>query len=126
MRLASVFALLLIASAPALAQDVPDVQDVPAAREQDLWCGAAFTLAVRDVPDAAAPEVKTVTEPYRLGAEMLVGRARAAYLEFGYTEEAFVELLAETEAEVEAALSSTDSSLSPPYSFEDCAALIGQ
>lgn len=126
MRLASVFALLLIASNPALAQDVPEPQDVPAAREQDLWCGAAFTLAVRDVPDSAAPEIKAVTEPYRAGADMLVGRARAAYLEFGYTEEAFGELLAETEAEVDAVLSSTDPSLSPPYSFEDCAALIGQ
>ena len=87
---------------------------------------AAFTLAVRDVPDSAAPEIKAVTEPYRAGADMLVGRARAAYLEFGYTEEAFGELLAETEAEVDAVLSSTDPSLSPPYSFEDCAALIGQ
>lgn len=120
MRHACVLALLLTVPFPALAQDVP------AAREQDLWCGAAFTLAVRDVPETAAPEIKTVTEPYRLGAEMLVGRARAAFLEFGYTEEAFVDLLAQTEAEVDKELASTDPSVAPRFSFEDCAALIGQ
>lgn len=120
MRHAFVFALVLLAPLPVSAQDVP------AAREQDLWCGAAFTLAVRDVPETAAPEIKTVTDPYRAGAEMLVGRARAAFLEFGYTEETFTDLLAQTEAEVEKELASTDPSLAPRYSFEDCAALIGQ
>ncbi len=62
----------------------------------------------------------------RLGdAAELVDRARAIYLESGYTPEAFDTLVGKTETEVAAQLSSTDPAMAPPYSFEDCAALIG-
>lgn len=101
-------------------------QDATAANATDLWCGVAFDLAVRDVPEAAAPEVKSVTEPYRAGAEMLIGRARAAYLETGFTEDDFNDLRSDTEQVVERELSSTDPAITPQHSFEDCAALIGQ
>lgn len=100
-------------------------QDIPEATTKDLWCGVAFDLAARDVPADAAPEVLTVTEPYKKGAEMLIGRAKAIHLESGYTEEAFDALRIETEATITAELASTDPAIEPQYSFEDCAALIG-
>ena len=100
-------------------------QEIPEASRMDLWCGLAFTLAARDVPADAAPEILAVTDPYKKGAEMLVGRAKAVHLESGYTEEAFEALRTETEATITAELSSTDPAIAPQYSFEDCAALIG-
>jgi hypothetical protein len=100
-------------------------QDIPAATAKDLWCGLAFSMAARDVPTDAAPEILAVTEPYRLGAETLIGRAKAIYLEAGVTDEAFETLRAETEAGIAAELASTDPAIEPQYSFEDCAALIG-
>lgn len=100
-------------------------QEIPEASRQDLWCGVAFTMAARDVPADAAPEILAVTDPYKKGAAELVDRARAIYLESGYTPEAFDTLVAKTETEVAAQLSSTDPAIAPPYSFEDCAALIG-
>lgn len=100
-------------------------QEVPEASRKDFWCGLAFTLAARDVPADAAPEILAVTDPYRKGAELLVARAKAVHLESGYTEEAFEALVTRTEAEISAELSSTDPAVAPQYSFEDCAALIG-
>ena len=76
-------------------------------------------------PADAAPEILAVTDPYKKGAELLVGRAKAVHLESGYTEEAFDALVTQTEADIAAELSSTDPATAPPYSFEDCAALIG-
>jgi hypothetical protein len=117
-RLAVLLAALALAS-PAPAQEIPE------ATAKDFWCGIAFDMASRDVPADAAPEVLSVTTPYKTGAETLLGRAKAIYLESGYTEEAFAALRTETEAEIAAQLASTDPAIEPQYSFEDCAALIG-
>lgn len=100
-------------------------QEISAETRKDFWCGVAFDLAARDVPDDAAPEVLAVTTPYKTGAETLIGRARMVYLESGYTEDVFEELRADTEKQVLAELGSTDAAVEPAYSFEDCAALIG-
>jgi hypothetical protein len=117
-RLAVLLAALALAS-PALGQDIPGDTS------RDLWCGIAFDMASRDIPADAAPEVLTVTTPYKEGAATLLGRAKAVYLESGFTEEAFEALRAETEAEIATELASTDPAVEPQYSFEDCAALIG-
>jgi hypothetical protein len=100
-------------------------QEVTSDTATDLWCGIALTLATRDVPADAAPEVLKEVGPYKTGAELLMGRAKSAHLEAGYTEEAFVAYLATQEAEVIKELASTDPAIAPPHSFEDCAALIG-
>jgi hypothetical protein len=100
-------------------------QDIPQATAKDFWCGVAFDLAARDVPADAAPEVLSVTDPYKKGAERLIGRSRIAHLEAGYTDEAFDALKVKTEATIAAELASTDPAIEPAYSFEDCAALIG-
>ncbi|HEY9011171.1 MAG TPA: hypothetical protein VIN06_09140 [Devosia sp.] len=100
-------------------------EEVSAEVRKQFWCGVAFDLAARDVPEDAAPEVLAVTTPYKTGAGTLIGRARVAYLEAGYTEEAFEALRAETEARVLAELARTDPAVEPQHSFEDCAALIG-
>lgn len=110
---------VLILSGPAFGQDIAEETT------KDLWCGIAFDLAARDVPVDAAPEVLTVTEPYRQGAQMLIGRAKAVHLESGYTEEAFEDLRVDTEAEIATELASTDPAVEPKFSFEDCAALLG-
>lgn len=110
----------------ALALAVPAFgQEIPGDTRKDLWCGIAFDLAARDVPEDAAPEVLSVTTPYKEGAATLIGRAKAVHLESGYTEEAFEALRAETEVEIAAELDSADPAIEPQYSFEDCAALIG-
>lgn len=116
---------LLFALPLALAASGVLGQEVSAEIRRDFWCGVAFDLAARDVPENAAPEVLAVTTPYKAGAETLIGRARVAYLEAGYTEEAFEALRAETETRVLAELGRTDPAVEPPHSFEDCAALIG-
>ncbi len=100
-------------------------QEVPEASRKDLWCGLAFSMAARDVPADATPEILAVTDPYKQGAELLVDRAKAVHLESGYTEDAFDALETQTEADITAQLSSTDPAVAPQYSFEDCAALIG-
>ena len=100
-------------------------QEISAETRKDFWCGIAFDLAARDVPADAAPEVLSITTPYKKGAVTLVGRAKAVHLESGYTEEAFEALRLETEAEIAAELAGTDPAVEPQYSFEDCAALIG-
>ena len=117
-RLAVLLAALFLAG-PTFGQEVPE------ASRKDFWCGLAFSMAARDVPADAAPEILAVTDPYKKGAELLVGRAKAVHLESGYTEEAFDALVTQTEADIAAELSSTDPAIAPPYSFEDCAALIG-
>ena len=117
-RLLCVAALVLVA-APAIGQEIPE------ATRKDFWCGVAFDLAARDVPEDAAAEVRSVTDPYKLGAQRLIERATPVYLESGYTEEAFTAFRAETEATIAAELASTDPALRPAYSFEDCAALLG-
>ena len=116
----------LLALLPALLLCTPCLaQEVSAGTATDLWCGIALTLAVRDVPADAAPEVLNEVGPYKAGAELLMGRAKSAHLEAGYTEEAFVLYLAAEEAEIAKQLASTDPAIAPPHSFEDCAALIG-
>lgn len=119
MRRTAVLLAALVLTGPVFGQEIPE------ASRKDLWCGLAFTMAAGDVPADAAPEILAVTDPYRKGAELLVGRAKAVHLESGYTEAAFEALAAETEAEITAQLSSTDPAVAPRYSFEDCAALIG-
>jgi hypothetical protein len=116
---------LLVLAVCLLCAGLAQAQDVKPSIEVDLWCGVAFDLAVRDVPETAAPEVKSVTDPYRAGADMLLGRARAAYLEIGLTDDGFADLLSDTEDEVTRQLASTDPAISPQHSFEACAALIG-
>jgi len=117
-RLAVLLAALVLAG-PGFGQEVPE------ASRKDFWCGVAFSMAARDVPANAAPEILAVTDPYKKGAELLVGRSRSAHLEAGYTEEAFDALVTRTEADIADELSSTDPAIAPQYSFEDCAALIG-
>ena len=117
-RLAVLLAALFLAG-PTFGQEIPE------ASRKDFWCGLAFSMAARDVPADAAPEILAVTDPYKKGAELLVGRAKAVHLESGYTEEAFDALVTQTEADIAAELSSTDPAIAPPDSFEDCAALIG-
>lgn len=119
MRRLSVLLFALLVAGTAHGQDVP--QDA----SKDFWCGVAFDMAARDVPVDAAPEILAVTDPYREGAQMLIGRSKAIYLESGYTEEAFETLRAKTEADIAKELASTDPAIEPQYSFEDCAALIG-
>jgi hypothetical protein len=118
-RLAALLPALLLCT-PCLAQEVS------ADAAKDLWCGIALTLAVKDVPADASPEVLNEVGPYQKGAELLMGRSKSAHLEAGFTEEAFVVYLAAEEAEIVKQLASTDPADVPPYSFEDCAALIGQ
>jgi hypothetical protein len=91
-------------------------QEISAETRKDLWCGIAFDLAARDVPADAAPEVLSVTTPYKEGAVTLIGRARAIHLESGYTEEAFEALRLETEAEIAAELAASPAATrsSPP------------
>ena len=119
MRRPAVFLAALALAGSALGQDIPEETS------RDFWCGIAFDMASRDIPADAAPEVLTVTTPYKEGAATLLGRAKAIYLESGVTEEAFEALRTETEAEIAAELASTDPAVEPQFSFEDCAALIG-
>lgn len=118
MRRLLVLAALSLLATPLAAQEIAE------ATSKDFWCGVAFDLAARDVPSDAAPEVRTVTDPYKQGAQRLIGRAKASYLESGYTEEDFETLHAQTETDIAAQLASTDPAVAPPYSFEDCAALL--
>lgn len=111
--------VLLLTAAPVLAQDVPE------SVRKDLWCGIAFTLASRDVPEDAAPEVLAEVLPYERAAQSLMEKTKSDHLEAGYTEEAYTTYELEQEAEVSRALASTDPALAPPYTFEDCAELIG-
>src|SRR6187399_1111149 len=101
MRGLAVLFLLLLCGMPASAQEVT------ADTQKDFWCGVALDLASRDVPADAAPEVHQVVGPYKAGAQMLLGRARSAHLEAGYTDEAFAALEADKEQEIIAQLSAT-------------------
>ena len=60
-RLAVLLAALFLAG-PTFGQEIPE------ASRKDFWCGLAFSMAARDVPADAAPEILAVTDPYNMGA----------------------------------------------------------
>ena len=54
-------AAVLLANAPALAQDVPE------AVRKDLWCGIAFTIIAREAPGDASAEQKALATRFEDG-----------------------------------------------------------
>lgn len=116
MRFAVAIPLVLLAGA-ALAQDVPEET------AKDLWCGIAFGIISSDAPVDVTAEQQGIIDAYRAGGDELVGRARTAHLERGFTEESFAGRVASLTIDVTAQVNATDNSA--PYTFEACSALIG-
>lgn len=102
---------------PAAAQPVSD------AVRMEFWCGLAFTVVVRDAPSAAPPEQQAIIDRFVTGAEQLLSRASAAYLEAGHSEESLAAYRAELEPRIVAQVVTADEP--PDYSFEQCSALLG-
>lgn len=114
-------ALLLFVPAVALAQEVPTEA------ERDLWCGTALTQMTRDIPADITLEKRAAAEVFAEGGQRLIDRAIPIYLESGYSPEALETLRGRLVAQVNRVVNGADGGNSdPPYSFQDCSALIGQ
>jgi hypothetical protein len=107
---------LLLLSTAAFGQEVPD----DAVR--DLWCGIAFTIVSEDAPGDVTPEQQAVIDRFAEGGRQLTDRAKAIYLESGYTEQSLNAHLDTLQPEVATQVDSTE--VPAPYSFEECSALL--
>ena len=102
-------------------------QEVPLEAERDLWCGTALKLMTRDVPADTTPEKQAAANIYAEGGQRLIDRAIPIYLESGYSPEALESFRARLEGQVGRVVNGSDGgSDDAPYTFQDCAALIGQ
>src|SRR5690606_195218 len=101
-KLASLVPALLLYTLPALAQSVPE----PASR--DLWCGIALGVVSVELPVDATEETRAMVQRFAAGSDMLIGRAAAAHLEAGYSEERFAAHLAAEQDRVAESLSGPD------------------
>ena len=109
--------LLLASTTAAFAQQVPE----PA--HKDLWCGLAFGIVAAEAPLDATEDQKVLIQQFADGGERLVTRAKGAHLENGYTEETYGVYVESLTADVTIQVNATDKA--SPYSFEECAALLG-
>lgn len=109
--------LVLVAAGSALAQDVPQEA------QKDLWCGLAFTIVAADAPSDATEDQKVLIQQFADGGVSLIGKAKAAHLENGYTDETFAAYVETLKADVTSQVNAADKST--PYSFEECSALLG-
>jgi hypothetical protein len=120
LRFLAIIALTLLPLA-AQAQEVPDEA------QMDMWCGTAFDLMTRDAPADANAEKAARTKLYADGAHLLLQRAIPIYLESGYSDAALAAYRADLEASVGHVVNGTGRAGDDnAYSFQDCAALIGQ
>jgi hypothetical protein len=102
-------------------------QEVPLEAERDLWCGTALKLMTRDVPADITPEKQAAASVYAEGGQRLIDRAIPIYLESGYAPEVLDSFRARLETQVGRVVNGSDGgSDDAPYTFQDCAALIGQ
>jgi len=95
--------------------------DDVAAAKRDLWCGLALDLVVDERPSDSAIDTATL-ERLTAGAEGLIRRGEAAYLELGYSDAALA-LERETLAQRVASELGTAAE-DEPFSYEECRALI--
>jgi hypothetical protein len=107
---------LLLLSTAAFAQEVPE------ATKMDLWCGLAFSIVSEDAPGDATADQKAIIERFAEGGRQLTDRAKAIYLESGFTEENLNAHVDTLRAEVTSQVDSTE--IPAPYSFEECSALL--
>ena len=112
----AVLPLLFVLSTAAFAQEVPE------AAEMDLWCGLAFTIVSEDAPGDVTPDQQAIIDRFAAGGRQLTDRAKAVYLESGYTEQSLNAHLDTLRAEVTTQVDSTE--VPAPYSFEECSALL--
>lgn len=105
---------LLAAATPALALDGIEAAD------RDLWCGLAIDLVVNERPDDSA--IDTATLGWLVsGAERLIGRGEAAYLERGFSQATLTKRREELARDVGIELSTPAED--EPHSYEECRAL---
>lgn len=124
-----------ILSSAALAQDAPE------GAYQQLWCGIAFSSVAGSAPfsaddvasaraagDAATPQQQEIIAFDDMATELtangvtLVDAASAAYLEAGFTAEAFAGIRADLEPGIAEAIAGPGDDAE--FSFEDCIALV--
>ncbi|MBN9307978.1 MAG: hypothetical protein J0I99_09175 [Devosia sp.] len=102
-------------------------QQVPAEAQMDMWCGTAFEVMTHDAPADATPEKLAAAAVFQRGGEALIDRAIPIYLEAGYSDQALAEYRSRLEESVSRIVNgSARTGEDPPYSFQDCSALIGQ
>ena len=88
---------------------------------RNLWCGLAFGIVVATTPAENAR--RDVVEQYAEGGRRLLESAKSVYLANGFTEETFSAHVQAASVDIERAVNATDEH--PPFSFEECSALIG-
>lgn len=102
-------------------------QEVPSEAQRDLWCGTAFELMTRDVAPDAPADRQASARVYADGGELLIQRAIPIYLESGYSDDALAAYRSKLEESVGRIVNGSQRAHDdPPYSFQDCSALIGQ
>lgn len=110
-------ALLLAASMhPALALDGIE------AAERDLWCGLALAFVVEERPADSALDTATL-DWLTTGAQALIQRGEAAYLEQGFSDAALVRERETLAGRVVHELGTVTAD--EPFSYEECRALFG-
>lgn len=111
-------ALVLATAQPLLAQQVSP----PVAR--DFWCGIAFEIMTRDVPEGATGERANAARVYIEGGRLLLRRAVPILREAGYDDDALARYRRDVTEDVTRAI--VRGSGPAAYSFEECSTLIGQ
>ena len=94
-------------------------QSVPEATNQDLWCGLAF-IHLAETASTDAPQDKV--DRFAEGGRQLADRAKAIFLETGYTEESLNAHIDTVRAEVGAQIDSAE--IPDRYSYQDCDILL--
>jgi len=102
-------------------------QQVPAEAQMDMWRGPACEVMAPAAPADATPEKLAAAAVFQRGGEALIDRAIPIYLEAGYSDQALAEYRSRLEESVSRIVNgSARTGEDPPYSFQDCSALIGQ
>ncbi len=123
---------LALALVPALMSTSAFAQTVDDATTKELWCGTALTIYYSNPPEGVSADDLAKAKVFLAATGLMVDEATQKYLNAGFTEEQVTKVKTDLTAQLtilvtgkdESGASAAPPTTQPPYSFDDCTALL--
>ena len=123
---------LALALVPALMSTSAFAQTVDDATTKELWCGTALTIYYSNPPEGVSADDLAKAKVFLAATGLMIDEATQKYLTAGFTEEQVTKVKADLTTQLtilvtgkdESGASAAPPATQPPYSFDDCTALL--
>ncbi len=124
---------LALALVPALLSTSAFAQTIDDASAKELWCGTALTIYYSNPPEGVSADDLAKAKVFLAATGLMIDEATQKYLNAGFTEEQVTKIKADLTSQLTVLVTGKDETgasasappdAQPPYSFDDCTALL--